>query len=566
MNPCLPSQDPHPDRRAQRLCEARDRYAFDWSYQGIAAVASLPLADRADPRWWAGVTEKVLQVERNALRGKVSDAAETLVERLKDGLVDHLPDLLRRHRSPAVTTPAASADPLAPWRELYHTLPAPPITQDATSDAAFGRQFLQGPNPVVLRRMTRRMDHFRVGPAELAAAVGDTDSFERALGEGRLYVADYASFDGLPAGVLDGLPKYVFAPLAAFVWSPARRALVPFAIQCTQAPGRLWTPRDGASWAMAKTVVTSADGNHQGIVSHFALCHQVMESVILATRRQLSAHHPLAVLLEPHFRDTLITNEIARTSLVGPGGNMDRLQSPTLDASLGVARGALDAFRLAEASPPEDFAARGVDDPAALGDYPARDDALPLWEAVRRWVRGYVGVYYTSAADVVGDPELAAWVTELGDPAGGRLQGLAAPTTVDAVADLVARIVYRCTGWHAQFNYTSYPLFSYAPAIQTAAFGPGPTGSDDEAAWLAMLPPPRYAAEAMGLFWQITLRLTTLGQYPDGTFADPRVAPLLEAHQADLAAVDAATAARDAARAVSWPFLRPTHVPLSIHV
>jgi arachidonate 15-lipoxygenase len=533
--PCLPDRDPHPDRRASGLHRRRGEYAFDWSYQGIAAVAHLPLHERADVRWWAGVAEKVAQVEANKVAGKLPWSRE-------------------------------GTEPLAPWSSLYHTLPTPPVVSVFGSDATFAWQAVAGPNPTLLQRLRRPLDHFRVGPAEYRAAVGDADTFEAAFAEGRLYVLDYAMLDGLAEGTVDGLPKVNFAPIALYTWLPRRNALLPVAIQCTQRPSRLWTPQDGTSWKMARTAVSTADGNHQGIVSHFALCHQVMESVIVATRRQLSDHHPLAVLLEPHFRDTLITNDIARTSLVGPGGNMERLQSPTLDASLGLARDQLAAFRLSEASPPEDFAARGVDDPTTLGDYPARDDALPLWAAVRRWVLGYVGLYYATDEDVVTDPELAAWVDELGAETGGRLQGLSRPTTVAAVGELVARIVYRCTGWHAQFNYSSYDLFSYAPNTQVASFAPGPVGGDAEAAWLAMFPPPPYASEALALFWQITLQLTSLGQYPDDHFTDARVAPLLAAHQSELAEVESATVARDAGRLLSYPYLRPSRVPLSIHV
>src|SRR5690606_15770594 len=138
-----------------------------------------------------------------------------------------------------------------------------------------------------------------------------------------------------------------------------------------------------------------------GIVTHFALCHQVMEAVILATHRELSERHPLFVLLSPHFRDTLMTNDIAKNHLYSPGGNMDRLQSPTLEASLGLARQQIDAFRLLESAPHEDARARGVDDLDRLPTYPARDDALLVWDAILAWVDGYVRLYYPTDGDVL---------------------------------------------------------------------------------------------------------------------------------------------------------------------
>ncbi len=132
-----------------------------------------------------------------------------------------------------------------------------------------------------------------------------------------------------------------------------------------------------------------------------------MESVILSTHRQLAENHPLHVLLSPHFANTMITNDIAMTSLIGPNGNMERLQSGTLESSLDLAKRSIREFRLLDSAPAKDFAARGVDDTDALAAYPFRDDGLRSWGPLQAWVRGYLELYYTSDELVAGDHQLS---------------------------------------------------------------------------------------------------------------------------------------------------------------
>ncbi len=565
MTPTLPQADPHPERRARELADAREKYTFDWSYHGLAAVADLPAREAADPRWWAGVAGNFARLAANDLAARGKRGVESLAHEVAEGLSRFLPDAVVQRRLAHAN--AKAPDPVKTYDQMYATIAAPPIVDLWQRDDVFAWQAVAGTNPVMLTRLRQRMPNFALTDAQYAAAMGG-ESFDRALAEGRLYVADYAALDGLPEGSVDGLPKRNFAPIALYAWVPDAGRLVAVGIQCGQTPTRAFTPLDGTSWRMARNCVATAEGNFQGIVSHFALCHQVMESVILSARRQLSERHPLMVLLAPHFAETLLVNAIAFGALVGPGGYMERLQSPTLDASLSLSERAIRDFRLVGSAPPLDFARRGVDDPTALGEYPARDDALLLWGALSSFVKGYVELYYPSDADVAADPELAAWVAELGAEDGGRLGGIERPTTVAAVVDLVASIVYRCTGYHAQFNYSSFDLFSWPPNVQVAAFAPGPTGGpgDTEEAWAAMLPPIDLAWQAFTLFYEITLQLSRLGDYPARHFDDPRVAPLLAAHQADLQGVEAEIERRNQGRLVPYPWMAPSRVPLSIHV
>jgi arachidonate 15-lipoxygenase len=590
--PSLPRDDSSAER-ARALSKARDDYQFDFSYQEIVSAKSVPLREKTDPRYWAAIAKVMAELELNQLAtrslGETVEAAgeavaEKLVEKLAGTLGKLAPKELAARLRPKPHDP--SADPRTPetYERMYARIPEPVVVPYWIRDDAFAWQALAGTNPIMLRRLDAPHPRLPIDEATFARALAaqpgtaprgseSPDRLEAAMREGRLYVADYAMLEGIRTGTFEGYPKTLFAPIALYVRTKAG-PFAPVAIQCGQTPlaaggAPIFTPADGMSWKMARTTVTCAEGNFQGIVSHFAWCHEVMESVILATHRTLAPWHPLHVLLAPHFDNTLITNDIAMTSLIGPGGNMERLQSGVLEDSLDLAKRMLKGFRLSESAPTEDFAARGVDDLEALPDYPFRDDGLLTWPLLRTWARDYLRLYYTDDAAVEGDTELAAWIDELGSNEGGRLAGLTRLRTFDALAELVARILFRCTVYHAAFNYTSYDFYGYAPNVQTATFGPGPTGgpADTEAALQAMWPPYQAAYDTMHLFYTIfRVQLNRVGHYPDGHFEDPRVAPLEAALRAGLDEVERTIAARDGMRLIPYPYLKPSRVSNSIHV
>lgn len=572
--PSLPQHDSDPDTRRKALEDARDDYQFDFSYHQIVSAKKVPLREKTDPRYWAALAKVTAELKLNELRSRsAAENAEALVEKIAEEIGSGLeklggPQIAERLRKHSRTESSGDRSPQS-YQRMYATIDPPSIVPFWKRDDVFAWQAVAGTNPIMIRRLAEPHPRFPVTNALYQRSLPD-DTLEAAMKEGRLYVADYAILAGITPGDYQGWKKTIFAPIALYAWSKAEQRLVAVAIQCTQKRGDpIFTPADGTSWRMARATVTIADGNFQGVISHFAWCHEVMESVILSTHRTLAPWHPIGVLLAPHFANTMITNDIAMTSLIGPDGNMERLQSGKLTDSLDLALGAIADFRLAKSAPHEDFAARGVDDVEALPDYPFRDDGLLSWPHIRTWARDYLRLYYTSDADVRADHEVADWVREMGSDEGGRLQGLQPPKTFDALAELLSRILFRCTVYHAAFNYTSYDFFAYAPNMQAAGFGAGPTGtdSDSELALQAMWPPYQAAYEGMHLFYTIfRVQLNRLGHYPDGHFEDERVAPLEQKLRAALDEVEKTIAARDAGRIVPYPYLMPSRVSNSIHV
>jgi arachidonate 15-lipoxygenase len=404
------------------------------------------------------------------------------------------------------------------------------------------------------------------------ALVGESLRLNDALAAGRLYVADYEMFDGLTPGVTDGHQKYLWAPVALFCAHAG--GLAPIAIQLGGHRGgrdTFVTPASGPRWMLARAAVQAMDESHQGALTHVGWCHMIVQRVIFAAHRQLAPVHPIAVLLAPHLENTLAVNQYARQNVLSVNGSQDRLLAPTIEDQIALMGKSVDAIDLASLDPTIDFSRRGVGDVDALPAYPFRDDGLPLWEATRAFIAEYLALYYASDADVSGDVELRAFVAEIGATEGGRLPNLVAGVrveTIDDVAQLLSRLIYRATTYHAAINDSSYDWVSVAPNMPSAAFGPvppeGATIADDALA--AMLPPIPIAFEVISSTYNVAeLGTNRLGKYSPGTFVDPRVAPLVARFRARLQEIEAATNARNAGRPLPYEFLIPSRVTASIN-
>jgi arachidonate 15-lipoxygenase len=508
MTPTRPADCTDPQKRARELGKARDTYRYDFSDLGLCFVERLPIREYFPPRY--------------LLKGAEAEAA------------------LAVNRTAAFLTDGG-------YDAMYPTLPPPLARSSWSADAVFAWQRVAGPVPQLISRIAGP-------PAWLPEAL------RHGLDPDRLYVVDYGVFDGVPAGTTDGRQKYLWAPEVLLTADPSLR---PVAIRIG---AEVTTPADGVRWLAARTAAQIADENFQGIIAHIGWCHFVIQRFILAGHRQLSAEHPLMVLLAPHFEFTLAVNEVARKSVIAPGGSQDRLLAPPIDVQASILNAALDRLDLASLDPTVDFARRGVDRDG-LPEYPFRDDGLPAWAALQRWIRDYVGLYYTSDAAVAADTELAAFIAEVGAPDGGRLPNLVAgfqARTVDDVVQLVSRIVFRLTTYHASINDSSWDWVGYVPNMPTAGFAPLPGPEGTRADWEKMLTPPDLAWETITATYNVyALKVNHLGQYP--AFDDPRVAPLLARYQADLQAIEQEIAQRNAGRLLPYTFLLPSRVALSIN-
>jgi arachidonate 15-lipoxygenase len=208
-----------------------------------------------------------------------------------------------------------------------------------------------------------------------------------------------------------------------------------------------------------------------------------------------------------------------------------------------------------------------VDDPAAFPDYPYRDDALLYWNAIRAWVRAYLGRYYGSEAAVAADPELSAWHRELTAADGGRIAGWDAVGGIEGLSDVATLIIFTSSVQHAAVNFPQFDLMTYMPNMPLAGFSPTPVPREaSEQDYLALLPPLSYARRQITILYVLgTIHYTRLGDYGPGEICDGRVQDALAAFKASLVQAGGTIADRNAKR-LPYPFLAPAGIPQSINI
>ncbi|MEY4951688.1 MAG: hypothetical protein RL299_112 [Pseudomonadota bacterium] len=470
---------------------------------------------------------------------------------------------------------------LETYRELFQTLPLPGIAWSFQDDHEFARLRVAGPNPMLIKRIHQIPPKFPLS-AEAYAGVVNGDSLAQALSDGRLYVADYYALDVLVPGSTDGQDKYVSCPIALFAVPPGGASLVPVAIQCGQDPSEnpIFTPSPRADaqwgWELAKLVVQVADGNWHELFAHLAHTHLVIEAVAVATRRHLAEMHPLWALLVPHFEGTMFINYEAATSLITAGGPIDRIFGGTIASSQQMAAKARLTFDFAQRMPPNDFKARGVDDAGLLPDYPYRDDALLVWQAIHEWVAGYIGLYYADDATVAADTELAAWTADIAGE--GQLKGFGPVQTRHQLVDCLAMVLFTASAQHAAVNFPQAAVMEFAPAVTGALWQAPPLEQHGHTRheWLEAMPPSNLALKQLEVLYLLgSLHYRPLGTYLSrdfpypAWFTDPKVTanegPLVR-FQAALMQVEERIVARNAKRRAAYPFLLPSKVPTSINI
>ncbi|PZD70290.1 Arachidonate 15-lipoxygenase [Acaryochloris thomasi RCC1774] len=495
------------------------------------------------------------------------------------------------------------------YRNLFQIIYLPDISNHFLEDRSFAAQRVAGANPLVIMQVSELPEYFKVTEEHYTKVMGKDDSLQAALDEGRIYLADYKILDeidpgtvevGVNGSIKETIEKFGYAPLALFAIASGDcpgRLLTPVAIQCSQDAGSLiFTPPSIAAvdeerwaWRMAKTVVQVADGNYHELISHLGRTHLWIEPIALGTYRRL-AKHKLGKLLLPHFEGTFFINNAAAGSLIAKGGVVESILSGTLLSSVTLSVKAAKGYPFAfnDSMLPKTFAARGVDDPQKLPDYPYRDDALLIWDAIHKWVKSYLEVYYSSDDEVLSDAVLQAWLAELVAEDGGQMTeiGEVIPEdrrpkirTLDYLIDATTLIIFTCSVQHAAVNFTQASLMSFAPNMPLAGFNAAPTTLKvSEADYFSMLPSLSLAEQQMNFGYTLgSVYYTQIGQYKANEveleemnqhdyFGDSRISHHLEIFQNKLKEIELTIQQRNETRPTFYDILLPSKIPQSTNI
>jgi arachidonate 15-lipoxygenase len=577
MTPTLPQHDPRPAARAAALAAARTVYTFRHDlYDGLALAHEVPPGDHPPPAWSDVINHALRDVLANELRtgreAKADWSARWVdLKRMVGELAHGQLDLVVNDAVAALLSGDLGderARGLGDYAQFFQTTPAPPLLDRLYDDPTFARRYTAGADPEILAAAGPDLpftdEHLR------AASPGD--SIERARQERRLFVADYAMLADLPANTLGGVPRHVAPACVLLVIPRDGGPLRPAAILVDRRPGApVFTPADGWGWALAKLHAAVADTLAGAIWFHHARTHLVAEPLFLAAWRQLAPNHPVRALLAPHAVGTLYINHVGSTSVFAEHGLIDWIAGTPREGVRALARRSVHSFRFDESVFPRALAARGVDVGSGLVDFPYRDDAMLVWEAVRAWVADYLGLYYRSDDDVLADVELAGWVREASAVDGGGVRGFGEAglfRTREGLTDAVAQLIFSVSAQHSAMNFPVSVDMTVIPNSPFAAYQPPPDHRDGwtEADWLAALPPLGAAQRQFGTALLLgEARYGRLGEYPDRPFDDPAVEAPLQAFRARLEAVEARITARNAERE-PYIHLLPSRIAPSISI
>jgi arachidonate 15-lipoxygenase len=571
-SPTLPQRDVlDADGRRQRLYATRQQYKYDRDYLAPLSMLFIPHA------WPPSLEEDVI--------GPLRDLPEA--EAVK-------PEYLYPRWAPAFSTlesnlASARPDPnggLRAYEQLFpELLPPPRSIQSWQSDGYFAYQRLNGPNPMVIRQLTRADElpkDFSVTDGLFQRVTGQRGTLADEIDEGRIFLADYdllAPAEGVhvfpdPADPKAQTSRYLAAPFGLFWWNPGAKQLEAIAIQLERVPSAqnpVYTRDDDPdTWLRAKTFFQVSDLNHHELSTHLCRAHLALEVFPVATARQLADTHPIHVLLRPHFEAMIFNNFQGRQLLLSPGGALARLLAPPLEKSLEIIKASYRAWDFRQLNPVTELAERRLDNGVLNDAFFYRADAIKVWDAIRAFVHDYVRVYYRSDADVAGDTELQGWAHELASPAGGNVRRFPDQIqTIEQLVSTVAPIIFACGPQHAAVNFPQWDYVAFTPNMPGAAYR---TPQEAKSVLDILSPTPALnIAGAMDqlktVFTLTCYRYGRLGQY-GAAIADEPAQHAVEAFQGALAAVHTAVDERNRSLPPDrqYPYLDPELIPNSNNI
>uniref|UniRef100_A0A3Q3K1T9 Lipoxygenase domain-containing protein n=1 Tax=Monopterus albus TaxID=43700 RepID=A0A3Q3K1T9_MONAL len=414
------------------------------------------------------------------------------------------------------------------------------VQQHWKEDAFFGYQFLNGVNPMLIRRCTALPSNFPVTD-DMVFPSGQCNLADE-LKNGNIFLCDYKLLDGLPANTINGKKQYLMAPLVLLHKTPDDN-LMPIAIQLKQTPAEdnpIFFPTDSEyDWLMAKIFVRSADFTMHGLNVHLLRTHLLAEvngeNTYIITNKVLS----FLQLLVPH------THQHAQRSL----------PSVTF-SSLCI---------------PDDIAERGLED---VPNFYYRNDGLMLWNTINSFVERIITYYYRNDTEVQQDSELQKWISDifehgfLSQTSTGIPQRFA---TIDELVKFVTMVIFTCSAQHAAVNSGQYDYGGWMPNAPPTLQRPPPTtkGTTSEATMMQTFPDVNATVQIMSVLWLLSKEssdFVPLGQYQEDHFTEDIPRMLIKCFQAELEVLNAVIKARNNGLKVPYTYMDPVKVENSIAI
>ncbi|KAK1592588.1 hypothetical protein Q3G72_027479 [Acer saccharum] len=391
--------------------------------------------------------------------------------------------------------------------ERFLKFPMPDVIKEDRSawrtDEEFGREMLAGVNPVIISRLREfppvsTLDPKVYGNQNSSITKDDIEMFmdgltvDEAIERKRLFILDHH----------DALMPYLSRINSTTTKTYASRTLLllrydgtlkPLAIELSLphpqgdhhgAVNKVFTPAkqgvEGSVWQLAKAYAAVNDSGYHQLISHWLNTHAVIEPFVIATNRQLSVLHPIHKLLQPHFRDTMNINALARQILINAGGVLERTVFPAKYA-MEMSAVIYKNWVFTEQTLPADLLKRGIAEPDSskphglnllIEDYPYAVDGLEIWSAIETWVTEYCSFYYPTDDLIQGDTELQSWWKELREVGHGDKKHEPWWPEMQTRQELIQTctiVIWVASALHAAVNFGQYPYAGYLPNRPTVS-------------------------------------------------------------------------------------------------
>ncbi|GAA6214827.1 arachidonate 12-lipoxygenase, 12R-type-like [Lates japonicus] len=439
-------------------------------------------------------------------------------------------------------------------------------------DAFFGYQFLNGVNPILIRRCTVLPDNFPVTD-DMVFLHGESSLAEE-MEKGNIFLCDYKHLDGLQGNIINGKKQYLMAPLVLLHKTPDDR-LMPIAIQLKQTPAKdnpIFSPTDSEyDWLMAKIFVRSADFNEHQLNVHLLRTHLLAEAFAVSLLRNVPMVHPLYKLLIPHTRYTLQINFLARLRLISKTGVFTQFSASGGEAMITILKRSLSSMTYSSLCIPEDIAERGVED---VPNFYYRDDGLRLWDIIHRFVEGILSYYYKTDAEVQQDSELQIWISDIFQHGFLSYADTGIPqrfTTVPELIKFVTMVIFTCSCQHSAVNSGQYDYGGWMPNTPISLQLPPPTkkGTTSKARMLQTFPDVNTTVQGMATMWLLSSQssdFVPLGKYPEDHFSEEIPCKLIKDFQGELEVLSIDIKVRNESLEVPYTYMDPKEVENSVAI
>ncbi|XP_078525516.1 hydroperoxide isomerase ALOXE3-like isoform X1 [Lissotriton helveticus] len=441
-------------------------------------------------------------------------------------------------------------------------------------DAFFGYQFLNGVDPMMIKKCNKIPDNFPVTGSMVAYILGPKTNLAAQLQRGKIFIADFKILEGVPANILKGRQQYMVAPLCLLYLSP-QDEMIPLAIQLNQTPGPenpIFLPSDNEwDWLLAKMWVRSSIFSTHQALSHFLRTHIFAEVFCISTLRQLPMSHPLYKLLIPHHRYTLQINALAREVLIGPGGYFDKSTAIGVAGLAELISRDMQSMTYTSICIADNLKSREVE---SLPNFYYRDDGLKIWSAIKSYVSGIVDCYYKGDESIQKDQELQAWVREIFKEGFLERKSSGVPSSIQTRADLIkylTMVIFTGSAQHAAVNSGQFDFLSWMPNCPGTMRQPPPKtkGTATLESVLEILPEVGMTTSLM-----VTVRILSdepgdkrpLGTYPDELFTEEEPKRCIKAFQERLSQISAEIESRNSSLPVKYNYMNPKVIENSVSI